>query len=132
MSDISGRRSTARIQTCRRVTGNSTATTFGRARKIAARTSIANSRRPGTTGKYVKRPRCRLPGSGDGRPVSPCIAQGFLSQHLDRRGFMRPLRGQALQLDGEAGNVDAVARRVTFVGSVRHLEEIGDVIEDPF
>ncbi len=34
-----------------RVPGNSSATTCGRSRKMARRTSMANSRRPGTTGK---------------------------------------------------------------------------------
>src|ERR1041384_4715382 len=137
MRDISGRRSMARSQACLSVTGSSTATTWGRLRRIACRTSIANSSRPGTTGKYVNRPRCRLPGSGNGRPVSPGIAQGFLSQHLDHRNFKRlgfvcPLGGQALHLDREARDVDAVTHGVALVRSVRHLEEIGDVIQDSF
>src|SRR5271169_5249143 len=65
---------------------------------------------PGATGKYVKRPRWRLPASGIERSVSSGIAQRFLSQHLhdgQLQGLvlMRPLGGQALQLNGEAGHV---------------------------
>src|ERR1017187_3186984 len=117
MTEISGRRGTPRIQAGWSVAGSSTATTSGRSRRMAARTSRANSRRPGTTGKYVNRPRERLPGSGIGRPISPGIAESFLSQHLDDGdlqafGVVGAVRGQALQLDGVAGDIDAVAHRV--------------------
>src|SRR5579871_4525268 len=102
---------------------------------MAWRTSMANSSRPGTTGKYVKRPRFRLPASGSRRSISPDIAQRFLSQHLNDGdfqglGLVGPLRGQALQLDGETGYVDAVANRVSLVGGVRHLQEIGHVSQN--
>ena len=40
------------------------------------------------------------------------------------------LSGEALQLDGETGDVDAVADGVAFVGGVRHLQKVGDVLED--
>ncbi len=43
---------------------------------------------------------------------------------------MGPLGGQALQLDGEAGHVDAVAHGVALVGRVRQLQEIRDVGQD--
>src|SRR5436309_12053971 len=96
---------------------------------------MANSRRPGATGKYVKRPRLRLPGSGSGRSISPGIPQRFLSQDLHHRDlerllFVRPLRREAFQLNGITRDVDAVARRVALVGGVRHLEKIGDVLQD--
>ena len=79
-----------------------------------------------------------LQAAGDqevGRSISPGIAQGFLSQHLDdgdfeRLGLVGPLGGQALQLDGEAGHVDAVAHGVALVGGVRHLQEIRHVVQD--
>src|ERR1051325_4326455 len=134
MSDISGNRATARIQACCKVAGNSTATTSGRSRRIAWRTSTANSRRPGATGKYVKRPRFRLPGSGSGRSISPGIAQRFLSQDLhhgdlERLLLVSPLGGKAFQLDGVSSDVDAVARGVPLVGSMRHLEKIGHVLQ---
>src|SRR4051812_20686482 len=113
----------ARIQASCRVAGSSTATTSGRSRKIAWRTSIANSRRPGTTGKYVKRPRLRLPGSGSGRSISPGIAQRFLSQDLHHRDLERlflvgALGGQAFQLDRIPRDIDAVARGVALVGGM--------------
>src|SRR5947209_5483318 len=135
MSDISGSRATACIQACCKVAGNSTATTSGRSRRIAWRTSIANSSRPGATGKYVKRPRFRLPGSGSGRSISPGIAQRFLSQDLHHRDLERlllvsPLRGEAFQLDGVSRDVDAVARRVALVGRVRHLQKVRDVLKN--
>src|SRR5450759_3513568 len=100
ITEISGRRETARIQAGWRVAGSSRATTSGRSRRMAARTSMANSRRPGTTGKYLKRPRVRLPGSGIGRSISPGIAYSFLSLHLDDGdlqgfGFVVAVRGQA-------------------------------------
>ncbi|SPF55901.1 hypothetical protein SBA4_7550003 [Candidatus Sulfopaludibacter sp. SbA4] len=94
----------------------------------------------------MKRPRFRLPKSGSGPksgsvppsgigPVSSGIAQGFLSQHLNDGDFeslrlVRPLGGQALQLDGVAGHVDAVPHGVAFVGGVRQLEEIRHVVQD--
>src|SRR6185437_16821491 len=91
--------------------------------------------RPGTTGRYVNRPRWRLPKSGSARSISPDIAQGFFSQNLDNRNLqgmclVGSLRRQALQLEREARHVDAVARRVAFIGSVRHLKKIRDIGED--
>src|SRR5262249_10875266 len=131
----SGSRETARTQAGCRVAGSSTAITAGRRRRIACRSSMANSRRPGTTGKYVKRPRRRLAKSGSGGSDAPGIPQRLLPEHLhhgdlEGLGFVSPLRGQALQLDGESRDVDAVPHGVALVGSVGHLEEIGDVVEN--
>src|SRR5438270_13962651 len=96
---------------------------------------MANSTFPGTTGKYVNRPRFRLPGSGSGRSISAGISQSFFPQHLDQGNlqglsFMRPLCRQTLQLDGKPRNVDAVANGVPLVGGVGHLQEVGDVREN--
>src|SRR5690348_6120408 len=101
--------------------------TPGRSASSAWRSSNANSRRPGTTGKYVKRPLRRLPGSGIGWSISSGIPQRFLPEYFHDGGFecfvvVGLLRGQALQLDGEAGYVDAVAHGVALVGCMRHLQ----------
>src|SRR5438270_6944991 len=127
MTEISGRRATARIQAGCRVAGNSRATTSGFSRTSAWRTSTANSRRPGATGKYVKRPLWRLPALGIGRSVSSGIPQGLFPQDLDdgdfeRFGLVRLPGGQAPQLDGEPRHVDAIARGIAFIGGVCHLQ----------
>src|SRR4051812_44006415 len=117
MTDICGRRATARIHAPCSVAGSSTAITWGRKRRIAARTSIANSSLPGATGKYVKRPRDKPPasakGSGIGGSISADITQSFLSEHLYNRdlqglGFVRALRREAFQLDRVTRHIDAV------------------------
>jgi len=46
--------------------------------------------------------------------------------------LMRPLGGQALQLDGETADVDAVANRESLVGGVGQLQKIRHVIQDAF
>src|SRR5215475_6960710 len=102
---------------------------------MARRTSMANSRRSGATGKYVKRPRRRLAASGMAGTFPADIAQRLFSQHLrqgelERAGFVRALGGQALQFDGETSDVDAVTHRVALIGGVRELQKVGDVVQD--
>src|SRR5579884_1730281 len=109
MSEISGRRESACRYESSSAPGSSTATTAGRSRRIARRTSMANSMRPGATGKYVKLPRFRLAESADRD-----IPQRFFSQCLNHRGAQHEPqivlnRAGANQLGGEARDVDAVA-----------------------
>src|SRR5579872_278696 len=84
----------------------------------------------------MKRPRCRLPGSGIGRSASPGIAQGFLSENLDNGGFQRlgfvsALGCQAFQLDGKARHINAVADGVALVSGMGQLQEVSYVVENP-
>src|SRR5260221_714378 len=134
MTEICGKRPTARRYGSRSVAGSSIAITCGRSRKIARRTSTANSSRPGTTRKNVKRPRCKLPKSGRENAGSFDISQGLFAQRFDDGGFERRrlmilLGRKALQLDGEPPDVDAVAHGVALVGGMRLLQKIGDVLE---
>src|SRR5579862_514642 len=104
-------------------------------RRIVWRTSIANSSLPGTTGKYVKRPRSKLAASGNGRSISPDMTQRFFPQsvqdrRLERLVLVATLGRERAQLDRKAANVDAVAHRVALVGGVSLLQEIGDVIQN--
>src|ERR1700744_2523561 len=109
---MAGRRATPLIHALWRELGGSSATTWGRSRRSARRTSSANSRRPGTTGKYVNRPRRRLPASGVGVTFSSDIAPRLFSQHLGKREFERSrfvgaFCRETLQLDSEPRHVDA-------------------------
>src|SRR5574340_420144 len=115
--------------------GSSRATTCGRPRSRARRNSNANSSRPGTTGKYVRRPRRRLPASGTSRSISPGITQRFLPECLKNgRLYGFELRDSprfhVFQLEGEARDVDAVAHRIALVGGVGLLQEIGHVVKN--
>src|SRR6267378_3182630 len=109
----------------------------GRSRRINRRSSRLNSARPGITGKYVKFPRRRLPGSSRKTSGVRDIAQSLLTQRLENGGPQpepiltraRPVF-HALELHGKARDVDAVADRVAFVGGVSLLQEIGDVVEN--
>src|SRR5437762_4560865 len=109
--------------------------TCGLSRKIARRTSMANSSFPGTTGKYVNRPRCRLPGSGNDGSRSSGITQRFFAERLhdgrfERRRLMAAVGGQAFQLNGETPDIDAVTHSVALVGGVSLLQKFGHVSED--
>src|SRR5690348_15243918 len=108
--------------------------TCGLSRRIARRTSTANSSFPGTTGKYENRPRFRLPGSGNDGSRSSGIAQRFFAERFhdrrfERRRFMAAVGGQAFQLNGETPDVDAVAHGIALVGGVRLLQKFGHVSE---
>src|SRR5258706_3325515 len=109
--------------------------TCGFSRRIARRTWTANSSFPGTTGKYVNRPRVRLPGSGSDGSRSSGIAQRFFAERfhdggLERRRLMAAVGGQAFQLNGETPDIDAVAHGVALVGGVRLLQKFGHVSEN--
>src|SRR5580704_9488417 len=134
MTEICGRRRMASNQGSSSVSGSSIATTAGRSARMRRRTSMANSRRPGTTGRYESWPRVRLDQSGSD-PGSPDIPQSLLAQSLDQRGFegvlfMLDAGRQALELDRVARNVDAIANAVALIGGMRLLQEVGDVLQD--
>src|SRR5438128_5475068 len=106
------------------------AMTCGLSRKIARRTSMANSSFPGTTGKYVNRPRFRLPGSGNDGSRSSGIAQRFFAERfhdgrLERRRLMAAVGGQTLQFNGETPDIYTVAHGVALVGGVSLLQKFG-------
>src|SRR5579862_2013025 len=94
------------------------------------RTSAANSTRPGTTGSQVMWPRVR-----SGGPECPDIGQCLLTENFTQRDFQSLLLvfaagGQTAEFDGVAGDIDAVANRVSLVGGMGALEKSGDVFED--
>src|SRR5579884_880686 len=135
MTDISGSRESACRYESSSTPGSSTATTAGRSRRILCRTSMANSIRPGTTGRYVRLPRQRLPASFAGWSADGYIAQCFFAQRFDyRRAQHEPQIAPAVvgaqQLGGKARDVDAVAHRVALLAGMRLLQKIGDVVQD--
>src|ERR1700694_2273293 len=120
MTEICGSRVAALRYASRSVTGSSIANTCGRSRNIARLTSTANSSLPGTTGKYVNRPRFRFPKSGRNDPGSSGIAEGFFAEDLDHRGFQRVrfvarMCRKAPQLDSVTADVNAVANRIPLI-----------------
>src|SRR4051812_44086001 len=105
--------------------GSSIATTLGRSRRRARRSSIANSMRPGRTGKYRMSPRVRLAGSDAAGITASLIAERLLNRELE---CVLVTDGAFLaELHREPRDVDAVAYRVALVGRMGLLEEIDDV-----
>src|SRR5262245_4154198 len=101
---------------------------FSSSRRL--RSSMANSTRPGTTGKYRSRPRSSEPALIS---ASRDIAQGLFAQRLFDGLANRALSGAAdlgAQLHRKSGDVDSVANGITLIGGVSLLEKIGDVIQD--
>src|SRR5215469_10255112 len=89
----------------------------------------------------MRLPRRRLPGSSDECLGSRDITKGLIAERLQNRGaeqvrFLVLGTEQtllhSLQLHHEPGDVDAVAYRISFVGGMRLLEEIGDVVQYVF
>src|SRR5438132_13567828 len=94
---------------------------------------MANSTRPGTTGKYRTRPRSRPPSL---MSVSSDIAQGLFTKSL-HDGDPHPVGTGAIRrsigilhtgkFHSEARDIDPVASGEALIGGVRPLQEIGDI-----
>src|SRR5262245_11602543 len=127
MTEISGRRTIARLYGFSSDIGNSTEITSGCSRRSAYLRTAANSIRPERTGKNRSPPCVCCSRSNGARIPHRFFAERLLNSDVNRF----PLSELAifLKLHREPRDVDAVANGIAFVRGVRELQEVSNILQ---